>query len=216
MYQTFFLSLSLSLSAAELSLLLREMILKLFSEHLSADGKVISSSTQGFWATECLPFNATSSWDFTTQPYCTLVCLKRWLNRSHTSDSVFTLPAEHLKKMSVCVVLAPTVCGLQSHVNEPCFWALLWAGHSAAEGGAPFAESRGEAGLLYQHLQRLGHPWVPTPGGPHQHVAKIQSRISQLHFKMLFVVFFTSCGQRGFHFIPFQSSFLISKRMTWP
>lgn len=37
-------SLSLSLSAAELSLLLRELILKLFSEHLSADGKVTSST----------------------------------------------------------------------------------------------------------------------------------------------------------------------------
>lgn len=37
------ITLSLFLSAAELSLLLREMILKLFSEHLSADGKVMSS-----------------------------------------------------------------------------------------------------------------------------------------------------------------------------
>ena len=40
-YLTVFMSLpSLCASAAELSALLREMILKLFSEYLSADGKV--------------------------------------------------------------------------------------------------------------------------------------------------------------------------------
>lgn len=75
-------------------------------------------------------------------------------------------------------LLAPTVCGLRRHVCEPRIRALLWAGHSAAEGGAASAEQRREAGLLHQHLQCLGHPRVLAPGGSHQHVAKIQGRIT--------------------------------------
>lgn len=74
-----------------------------------------------------------------------------------------------------CAVLAPAVRGLQKHVSEPRLRALRWASHPAAEGGAAFAQSGGEAGVFYQHLQRLSHPWVSTTGSPHQHVAKIQS-----------------------------------------
>lgn len=82
-------------------------------------------------------------------------------------------------------LLSPTVRGLQRNVCEPCFWALLWASHSAAKGRAAVTEPGGEAGLLHQHLQCLSHPWVPTAGGPHQHVAEIQGRFTQLHQNML-------------------------------
>lgn len=70
----------------------------------------------------------------------------------------------------------PAVRGLQRHVSKPRLPALRWASHPATEGGAAFPQSGGEAGIFYQHLQRLGHPWVPTTRSPHQHVATIQSR----------------------------------------
>lgn len=61
----FHVFLSVFLPAAELSLLLREMILKLFSEHLSADGKVMLS----LMLTECMLLFCKSNSAFGSVPH---------------------------------------------------------------------------------------------------------------------------------------------------
>lgn len=97
----------------------------------------------------------------------------------HTTPYPFSVPCVPLLPLLPVTeprVSVPAVRGLQRHVGEPRLPALRWASHPATEGGAAFAQSGGEAGIFYQHLQRLGHPWVPTTWSPHQHVATLQSR----------------------------------------
>lgn len=66
----FHVFLSVFLPAAELSLLLREMILKLFSEHLSADGKVMLS----LMLTECMLLFCKSNSAFGSVPHSVYCC----------------------------------------------------------------------------------------------------------------------------------------------
>lgn len=63
-------SLFVFLPATELSLLLREMILKLFSEHLSADGKVMLS----LMLTECMLLFCKSNSAFGSVPHSVYCC----------------------------------------------------------------------------------------------------------------------------------------------
>lgn len=154
------------------------MILNLFSEHLSADGKVMSSLTPVLCCLLCtwLLCNHIVCIDWCGLYVCISICWV-YIFCDHFCG-YFCRCIMWLKAISTLCV---SVCGLQRHVSEPCVWAILWTSHSAAEGGAAFTKPGGEAGFLYQHLQCLSHPWVPAPWGPHQHVAKIQSRITQMH-----------------------------------
>lgn len=119
------ITLSLFLSAAELSLLLREMILKLFSEHLSADGKVMSSID----ADSLNAFMCARVWFVTAR-----LCMKLSVQRAGYSFRIYANKQSrglHGLTLCVCVqrpfideklsvLLAPTVCGLHRHVCEPC------------------------------------------------------------------------------------------------
>ncbi len=166
-------------AACELSEALRNLTLKLYSDHLSEDGKVthcFTNSSHTAYQTDAKPCSMDSP---QTRTLHALIFDVRggWMTWASLCQCYV------LNKKGTChcdrlgLHFWPD-SWLQGHIQEPVLRAVLWSSCPASACGAAVSESWRETGFLYQHLQCPRHPREPASGLSQKHMAKVSGKRS--------------------------------------